>query len=87
MSTGLSQINRALNLIPKRAEQRQSDNPREAFLDSGVAVALEAIDNQVLMGDAAPERPTRSAIESQIRSRGDVAVYADLRTVGSPEGC
>ncbi len=26
VSTGLSQINRALNLIPKRAEQRQSDN-------------------------------------------------------------
>jgi len=83
VSTGLSQINRALNLIPKRAEQRQSDNLRETFLDSGVAVALEAIDNQVLYGRRGTGKThALRYIESQIRSRGDVAVYADLRTIG-----
>ena len=87
MSTGLSQINRALNLIPKRAEQRQSDRLRETFLDSGVAVALEASDHQVLYGrrGTGKTHALRYA-ESEIQARGDVAIYADLRTIGSPEG-
>ena len=50
MSTGLTSINRALNLIPKRAEQRQVDQLRETFVDSGVAAAVQAIDHQVLYG-------------------------------------
>lgn len=87
VSTGLTQFNRALNLIPKRAEQRQSDRLRETFLDSGVAVALEAIDHQVLYGRRGTGKThALRYIESQIRSLGDVAVYADLRTIGSPEG-
>ena len=87
MSVGLSQINRALNLIPKRAEQRQSERLRETFLDSGVAVALEAVDNQVLYGRRGTGKThALRYVESQIREHGDVAVYADLRTVGSPEG-
>jgi Cdc6-like AAA superfamily ATPase len=87
VSTGLSQMNRALNLIPKRAEQRQSDRLRETFLDSGVAVALEAIDHQVLYGRRGTGKThALRYIESQIQARGDVAVYVDLRTIGSPEG-
>jgi hypothetical protein len=87
VATGLSQMNRALNLIPKRAEQRQSDRLRETFLDSGVAVALEAIDHQVLYGRRGTGKThALRYIESQIRARGDVAVYVDLRTIGSPEG-
>ena len=50
MSSGLSAINRALNLIPKRAESRQAERLRDTFVDSGVAAALEAIDHQVLYG-------------------------------------
>ena len=87
MSTGLSPINRALNLIPKRAEQRQSAQLRETFLDSGVAVALEAIDHQVLYGRRGTGKTHAFRyLESQIKGRGDVAVYVDLRTIGSPEG-
>lgn len=87
VSTGLSQMNRALNLIPKRAEQRQSDRLRETFLDSGVAAALEAIDHQVLYGRRGTGKThALRYVESQIRAQGDVAVYADLRTIGSPEG-
>jgi hypothetical protein len=85
--SGLSQINRALNLIPKRAEQRQSDRLRETFLDSGVAVALEAVDHQVLYGRRGTGKThALRYIESRIQAAGDVAVYADLRTIGSPEG-
>lgn len=87
VSTGLSPINRALNLIPKRAEQRQSDQLRETFLDSGVAAALEAIDHQVLYGRRGTGKThALRYVESQIKAQGDVAVYADLRMVGSPEG-
>ena len=50
MSSGLAAINRALNLIPKRAESRQAERLRDTFVDSGVAAALEAIDHQVLYG-------------------------------------
>lgn len=85
--SGLSQINRALNLIPKRAEQRQSDRLRETFLDSGVAVALEAMDHQVLYGRRGTGKThALRYIQSRIQAAGDVAVYADLRTIGSPEG-
>lgn len=84
MSVGLSQFNRALNLIPKRAEQRHSERLRETFLDSGVAVALEAIDHQVVYGRRGTGKThALRYIESQIQSRGDVAVYADLRTKGA----
>ena len=47
---GLAAINRALNLIPKRAESRQAERLRDTFVDPGVAAALEAIDHQVLYG-------------------------------------
>ena len=87
MSTGLSQFNRALNLIPKRAEQRHSEHLRETFLDSGVAVALEAIDHQVLYGRRGTGKThALRYIQSELDSRGDLAIYADLRTIGSPEG-
>jgi len=41
MSAGLSQINRALNLIPKRAESHQAEQLRDTFVDFGIATALE----------------------------------------------
>src|SRR5215471_5783875 len=87
MSTGLTSINRALNLIPKRAEQRQVDQLRETFVDSGVAAAVQAIDHQVLYGRRGTGKThALRYLESELTARGDIAIYVDLRVVGSPEG-
>lgn len=87
MSTGLTSINRALNLIPKRAEQRQVDQLQETFVDSGVAAAVQAIDHQVLYGRRGTGKThALRYLESELTARGDIAIYVDLRIVGSPEG-
>lgn len=84
---GLSDINRAFNLVPKRAEARASEQLRDTFVDSGVAVALEVIDHQVLYGRRGTGKThVLRYLESVVETRGDVAVYVDLRTIGSPEG-
>jgi hypothetical protein len=84
---GLSSLNRALNLIPKRAEARQAERLRDTFVDSGVAAALEAVDHQVLYGRRGTGKThALRYLESRVRERGDIAVYVDLRTVGSPDG-
>ena len=87
MTTGLTPLNRLLNLVPKRAESRQSDELRKTFVDSGVAVALEAVDHQVLFGRRGTGKThALRYLESIVGSSGNVPVYVDLRTVGSPEG-
>jgi Cdc6-like AAA superfamily ATPase len=84
---GLSPINRSLNLIPKRAEARQADRLRDTFEDSGVAAALEAVDHQVLYGRRGTGKThALRYLETTVRELGDIAVYIDLRTVGSPDG-
>ena len=86
-SGGLSPINRALNSVPKRAEARQAEQLRDTFVDSGVAAALEAIDHQVLYGRRGTGKTHAFRyLETIVRERGDIGFYADLRTVGSPEG-
>jgi hypothetical protein len=80
-------MNRALNLVPKRAESRQIEQLRDTFVDSGVAAALEAVDHQVLYGRRGTGKTHALRYhETLARGRGDVAVYADLRILGSPEG-
>ncbi len=87
MSTGLSAINRALNLIPKRAESRQAEQLRDTFVDSGIATALEAIDHQVLYGRRGTGKThALRYLETAVRADGDIAVYVDLRTIGSLDG-
>jgi hypothetical protein len=87
MSSGLSATNRALNLIPKRAESRQTQTMRDTFVDSGVAVALEAIDHQVLYGRRGTGKThALRYLETTVGTRGAIAVYVDLRTIGSPDG-
>ena len=88
MSTGLTSINRALNLIPKRAEQRQVDQLQETFVDSGVAAAVQAIDNQVLYGRRGTGKTLMPCgIRSpSLRHAVILRIYVDLRIVGSPEG-
>jgi hypothetical protein len=87
MSSGLAVINRALNLIPKRAESRQAERLRDTFVDSGVAAALEAIDDQVLYGRRGTGKThALRYLETTVGARGGIAVYVDLRTIGSPDG-
>jgi hypothetical protein len=84
---GISEINRALIQIPKRAEQSQAEQLRRTFVDSGVAATLEAIDHQVLYGRRGTGKThALRYLEGQTRSKGDIAVYLDLRTLGSPDG-
>lgn len=87
MAEPISPINRALNLVPRRAEQRQVEELRETFVDSGIAVALESVDHQVLYGRRGTGKThALRYLETEVRDGGDLAFYADLRTVGSPEG-
>jgi hypothetical protein len=80
-------MNRAFNLVPKRAESRQTEQLRDTFVDSGVSAALEAIDHQVLYGRRGTGKThALRYLETVIAAAGDIAVYADLRTLGSPEG-
>ena len=75
------------NQIPKRAEQRQTDQLRDTFVDSGVAAVLQVVDHQALYGRRGTGKThALRYLESELRARGDVAIYADLpRVVGSPE--
>ncbi|MDW6061019.1 hypothetical protein SAZ11_27145 [Streptomyces sp. FXJ1.4098] len=87
MASGLSPLNRALNLVPKRAESRQSEQLRDTFVDSGVAVVMEAVDHQIIYGRRGTGKTHAFRyLETILRANGDIPVYLDLRTVGSPEG-
>lgn len=87
MSTGLNAVNKALTKIPKRAEQQQVEQLRSTFVDSGVAAALAATDNQVLYGRRGTGKThALRYLESEAKEADDVAVYVDLRTVGSADG-
>lgn len=87
MATGISNLNRALSKIPKRAEQQQAQRLRETFSDSGASVAIEAIDHQIIYGRRGTGKThALRYFESECLAQGDIAVFADLRTIGSPEG-
>ncbi len=80
-------MNKALNLVPKRAESRQSEQLRDTFVDSGVAVVMESIDHQIIYGRRGTGKTHAFRyLETVLRANGDIPVYLDLRTVGSPEG-
>ncbi|GAA4771736.1 hypothetical protein GCM10023329_18900 [Streptomyces sanyensis] len=87
MATGLSPMNRAFNLVPKRAESRQSEQLRDTFVDSGVAIVMESVDHQILYGRRGTGKTHAFRyLETVVRTQRDIPVYLDLRTVGSPEG-
>lgn len=60
----------------------------DTFVDSGIAAALETVDHQVLYGRRGTGKThALRYLEAQVTgASGDVAVYLDLRTVGSPVG-
>jgi hypothetical protein len=76
-----------LSAVPKRAEARQAEQLRETFVDSGVAAALEAVDHQALYGRRGTGKTHAFRyLQTLVEERGDICFYADLRTIGSPEG-
>lgn len=80
-------MNRAFNLVPKRAESRQSEQLRDTFVDSGVAIVMESVDHQILYGRRGTGKThALRYLATVVANNGDVPVYLDLRTVGSPEG-
>jgi hypothetical protein len=84
---GLSPINRGFNKVPKRAEGRVAAQLRDTFVDSGVATALESIDNQILYGRRGTGKTHAFSYLAATRAEeGDIGIYIDLRTVGSAEG-
>ncbi|BDA63474.1 hypothetical protein MANAM107_03080 [Actinomyces capricornis] len=83
----ISIFNRALNAIPKRADQQQVEELRRTFEDSGVTVALETIDNQVMYGRRGTGKTHAFRyLETQVLELGDIPVYVDLRQIGSANG-
>ena len=83
----MSAINRGLNRVTRRADQRSDDHLRRTFVDSGVTAAIEISDHQVLFGRRGTGKThALRYVQGQVESQGDVAIYVDLRTVGSPEG-
>lgn len=83
--TGLSPVNRLLNKIAVRAEQNPDDQLRETFADSGITVSLESINNQVIYGRRGTGKThTLRHLQERLRDTGDLAIYIDLRTIGSP---
>lgn len=82
----LSDVNRVLKQIPKRAEQRHVETLRDSFVDSGVGDALDTIDHQILYGRRGTGKThALRYLESIREAEGDLAVYVDLYTMGSSE--
>lgn len=82
-----SVINAALNRIPKRAESRAEAELRSTFEDSGVGQALDTVDHQIMYGRRGTGKT--HALRYLTSTRGDednIAIYVDLRTIGSAEG-
>lgn len=87
MAGALTALNKALNQIPKRAESRQAEELRRTFVDSGVASALEVVDHQVLYGRRGTGKTHAFRyLETEFGGDETIAVYIDLRTIGSPDG-
>ncbi len=83
----MSPINRGLARVARRADQKSDDHLRRTFVDSGVTAALDITDHQVLFGRRGTGKThALRYIQGEIQAAGDLAIYLDLRMVGSPEG-
>ena len=83
----MSPINRGLARVARRADQKSDDHLRQTFVDFGITAALEMTDHQVLFGRRGTGKTHAFRyLHGQREAQGDLAVYLDLRTVGSPEG-
>jgi hypothetical protein len=83
----MSPVNRGLARIARRADQKSDEHLRQTFVDSGITAALDMPDHQVLFGRRGTGKThALRYLQGQREAAGDVAVYLDLRVVGSPEG-
>jgi hypothetical protein len=55
----LTPLNRALNMVPRRAEKQEIEVLHATFVNSGVADVLDVVDHQVLYGRRGTGKPTR----------------------------
>lgn len=82
-----SPINTALNKIPKRAESRAEAELRSTFEDSGVGRALDTVDHQIVYGRRGTGKTHALRYLTSTRpDEANIAIYVDLRTIGSAEG-
>ena len=73
--------------IPRRAESRQAEELRATFVDSGIADAMRTVDHQIIYGRRGTGKThALRYLEGVVTDEADLAVYLDLRTVGSPDG-
>lgn len=80
-------MNRALLSIPGRAESRHAAELHATFVDSGIADAMRTVDDQVIYGRRGTGKThALRYLEGQVRDSANLAIYLDLRTVGSPDG-
>ncbi|WP_246861478.1 ATP-binding protein [Nocardioides sp. SYSU D00065] len=80
-------MNRALMTIPRRAESRHANELRATFVDSGIADAMRTVDHQIIYGRRGTGKThALRFLEGVVKDDADLAVYLDLRTVGSPDG-
>ncbi|MEV7834561.1 hypothetical protein AB0P12_28625 [Streptomyces subrutilus] len=85
--SALSPLNRAFNQIPKRAEKQESPQLHETFVDSGVVDVTNTVDHQVIYGRRGTGKThALSYLGSEVAANGDLALYIDLRTIGSANG-
>ena len=81
----ISVINQAFIRVPNRAERQQADTLRDTFVDIGIADALQSSDHQILYGRRGTGKTHAfKYLENIVESLGDIAIYVDLRMIGSP---
>jgi hypothetical protein len=82
---GLSDLNLAITKIALRAENQDAEVLRDTFVESGVGEQLHTIDHQILYGRRGTGKTHAATyLVSEVRKRGDVGLFIDLRTMGSP---
>ncbi|TXK02764.1 hypothetical protein FVP60_12405 [Microbacterium mitrae] len=83
----MSVANRTLSRIPKRAEKQEIEVLHRTFSDSGVFDVIDTVDSQIIYGRRGTGKThALNYLASEKRESGELAVYLDLRTVGSPTG-
>lgn len=78
-------VNAALMQIPKRAEQKGRDYLVRSFVEIGpLLILLSTLDHQVVYGRRGTGKThALRYFASLMEQRGDIALYIDMRTIGS----
>lgn len=83
----IQDLNNAFNRIPKRAESHADHDLLTTFADSGITHALTTVDHEIIYGRRGTGKThALRYLSSSLAERDNIAIFVDLRTVGSPEG-